>query len=113
MSKGASSKPPNHHIQALEELTEKIAATTVMAQMYIELQDYPLRLMRQLITEYKRRQTSVPDHSLDLSPLLGETALRSLVESGLAERVDDSPYAIHTYIPTTEGIRLGSSLLGT
>ena len=96
---------------ALVEFRKKIAATSVMAQMHIELENYPLKLMRQIIKEYEKRQSSVPDHSLDLAPLFGEVALRSLIESGLVEKTDDSPYAIHTYVPSEDEIRIGNLIV--
>ncbi len=96
---------------ALAEFRKKIAATPVMAQMHSELENYPLKLMRQIIKEYEKRKSSVPDHALDLAPLFGEAALRSLIESGLVEKTDDSPYAIHTYVPSEDGIRVGGLIL--
>ena len=98
-------------IKATEELRERLANTSAIGSVYLELQNYPVKLLRQIISEHKKRQTPVPDHSLDFQSSLGETALRALVEAELVERFDGSPYAIHSYLPTAEGIRLERLIL--
>jgi hypothetical protein len=41
---------------------------------------------------------------------LGETAIRSLVDGGYVERLDNVPYAIIAYMPTDAGRTLAASL---
>ena len=91
-------------------IEERILDSNAMRELTGELTAYPVRLLRQLVAEYARRGTAVPDHVLDIVPYLGDTALRALVDAGLADRIDDSPHAIRAYVPTAEAIELDASL---
>ncbi len=90
---------------AQSELEELVLAAPPMRELQEELRRYPVRLLRQLAAEFGRRQGAVPDHALELAPYVGETALRALVASGLAEQVD-SPYAVRAYRPTKGALEL-------
>ena len=85
------------HAQA--EIEALVLDAPPMRELQDELRRYPVRLLRQLAAEFRRRQGAVPDHALELAPYVGETALRALVASGLAEQVL-SPYAVRAYKPT-------------
>ena len=93
-----------------EQVEERILDTGAMRELTGELRAYPVRLMRQMVTEHNRRGGAVPDHVLDIVPYLGDTALRALVDAGLADRIDDSPHAIRAYVPTAEAIALDALL---
>ena len=95
---------------ARQEAEERIHETDAVREILEELRAYPIRLLRQMVAECRRRGTAAPDHVLEIVPYLGETALRALVEAGLAERIDDSPYAVRAYMPTHEGLALDARL---
>jgi hypothetical protein len=95
---------------ARRRIEERILASDAMRELAGELTAYPVRLLQQLVAEYTRRGAAVPDHVLDIVPYLGDTALRALVDAGLADRIDDSPHAIRAYVPTAEAIELNASL---
>ena len=90
---------------AQSQLESLILAAPPMRELQDELRRYPVRLLRQLAAEFRRRQAPVPDHALELAPYVGETALRALVTSGLAEQVR-SPYAVRAYKPTERALDL-------
>ncbi len=96
--------------KALESAAEKLAVLPALRELADELKFYPVRLLTQLCDIHAKRNGPVPDHALTLLPYLGETAIRSLVEGGYVERVDDVSYAIHAYLPTETGLALVESL---
>lgn len=97
---------------AQAEAEERVMASPAMRGLTDELRTYPVRLLRQIVAEHSRRNGPVPDHVLDIIPYLGETALRALVDAGLASRLDDSPYAIRSYTPTADGLALAARMAG-
>ena len=95
---------------AREEAEKRIHATDAVREITEELRLYPVRLLRQIVAEHRRRNAPAPDHVLEIVPYLGETALRALVEAGLTERVDDSAYSMRAYAPTSDGIALDARM---
>ena len=92
------------------EVEERILASAAMRDLTDELRAYPTRLLIQIVAEHRRRGGAVPDHVLEIVPYVGETALRALVDAGLADRIDDSPYAIRSYTPTADGLALAARM---
>ena len=86
--------------QAFESAADALAAIGPLRELALEVRTYPVRLLILLYDLYGERGGPVPDYGLKLSPYLGDTALRALVEGGYVERVDDASYAIHAYVPT-------------
>ena len=84
----------------------ELSELPALSELATELRTYPLRLLRLVCDEHRRRGGVVPDHGLKLMPYLGETALRALVEGGYVRRTEDSSRAIFAYEPTDEGLAL-------
>ncbi len=72
-------------------------------ELIVEVRTYPVTLLRRICDLYAERQAAVPDHALHLTPYLGETALRALLEGGYVERDDAAHLAVHAYVPTASG----------
>lgn len=105
---GQAGKPAP--MTAYAEAEAAIASVGPTRELAAEVRRYPVELLRKLCGEYRRRGTPVPDYVLDLAPYLGETALRALVLGGLAERVDDSRFAIHAFVPTPQGLAMAERI---
>lgn len=71
-----------------------------------EVRTYPVKLLRLICDQYAARGAPVPDHALRLSPYLGETSLRALIEGGYVRRDDAAHIAVHAYVPTESGTAL-------
>jgi hypothetical protein len=95
---------------AREAAADELAKLPPLHAMAEELRLYPVRLLEQVCEQADRRQGPVPDHTLTFLPYLGETAIRSLVDGGYVERLDNVPYAIIAYMPTDAGRALAASL---
>ena len=75
-------------------------------ELLAEVRTYPVWLLRRICDQYAARGGPVPDHALHLTPYLGETALRGLIDGGYVERHDHTHMAVHAYVPTASGIAL-------
>ncbi len=80
-----------------------------IAELIAEVRAYPVQLLRRISDLYATRGAPVPDHALHLTPYLGETALRGLIEGGYVELHDHTHVAVHAYTPTPTGIALVGS----
>ncbi len=71
-----------------------------------EVRTYPASLLRRICDLYATREAPVPDYALHLTPYLGETALRALIEGGYVALDPQTHMAVHAYVPTASGIAL-------
>ena len=98
-------------MSAHDEVALHLSEIGPLRELAAEVRDYPVRLLRLLCATYAERGGPVPDHALKLAPYLGETALRALVEGGLAEEHEVS-YAVKAFTPTQAALDLVARLDG-
>lgn len=83
-----------------------LSALGPIEELLGEVRTYPVALLRRICDLYAAREASVPDYALHLTPYLGETTLRALIEGGYVELEAQTHMAVHAYIPTPSGIAL-------
>ena len=96
-------RPSQHASSDAESLLSELGP---IRELIREVRTYPVGLLQRICDLYAVRDAPVPDHALHLTPYLGETALRGLIEGGYVERHDHTHMAVHAYVPTASGIAL-------
>ncbi len=87
-----------------KELQGLLESTEIMLQVKNNLEEEPVKILREICERSGQDSVPVPDFSLPVQGYTGDVALKALVQAGLVDKVDGGRVSLFSYKPTGLGI---------